>query len=132
VTDWAEWGTTVGTLVLARATFVSIRSSNRSARIAERALPAGQRSLLVVARRQDPVQEIQFADGRVLDCLSAQALFLHEKDVIYLAIPLRNTGCGLAQLHGSRSTHERDAAIRGDQEVDSLASEGRTMSTSWR
>ena len=52
MTDLAEWGTTVGTLVLAGATFVSIRSSNRSARIAERALLAGQRPLLVVARRK--------------------------------------------------------------------------------
>ena len=64
MTDLAEWGTTVGTLVLAGATFASIRSSNRSARIAERALLAGQRPLLVVARSQDPPQEIQFADGR--------------------------------------------------------------------
>jgi hypothetical protein len=114
VTDWAEWGTTVGTLVLAGATFVSIRSSNRSARIAERALLAGQRPLLVVARRQDPVQEIQFADGRVLDCPSAQALFLHEKHVIYLAIPLRNTGSGLAQLHGYGLDPEQADRVQSD------------------
>ena len=114
MTDWAEWGTTVGTLVLAGATFVSIRSSNRSARIAERALLAGQRPLLVVARRQDPAQEIQFADGRVLDCPSTQALFLHEEDVIYLAIPLRNAGSGLAQLQGYRLDPEQADLVQTD------------------
>jgi hypothetical protein len=114
MTDLAEWGTTVGTLVLAGATFASIRSSNRSARIAERALLAGQRPLLVVARRQDPSQEIQFADGRVLECLSTQALFLYEKDVVYLATPLRNAGSGLAQLHGYRLEPEQSDRVQID------------------
>ena len=41
MTDWASWGTAAGTLVLAGATFAAIRSSNRSARIAERSLLAG-------------------------------------------------------------------------------------------
>jgi hypothetical protein len=39
--DWAAWGTSAGTLVLAGATFAAVRSSNRSARVAERALLAG-------------------------------------------------------------------------------------------
>ena len=114
MTDLAEWGTTVGTLVLAGATFVSIRSSNRSARIAERALLAGQRPLLAVARREDPAQEIQFADGRVLECQSAQALFLQEKGVIYLAIPLRNAGSGLAQLRGYGLDAEQADRVQTD------------------
>ncbi len=59
MTDWAGWGTSIGTLVLAGATFVSVRSANRSARIAERSLLAGQRPLLVVARREDTPQEIR-------------------------------------------------------------------------
>ena len=62
-----------------RGDLCMIRSSNRSARIAERALLAGQRPLLVVARREDPAQEIQFADGRVMECLSTQALFSTRK-----------------------------------------------------
>ena len=114
MTDLAEWGTTVGTLVLAGATFVSIRSSNRSARIAERALLAGQRPLLVVARREDPAQEVQFADGRVLECSSTQALFLCENDVIYLATPLRNAGSGLAQLQGYRLDPEQADRVQTD------------------
>jgi hypothetical protein len=74
MTDWAGWGTAIGTLVLAGATFAAIRSSNRaarsaerSARIAERTLLAGLRPLLVVARPDDPAQRIQFADGRVIE-----------------------------------------------------------------
>jgi len=43
VTEWAAWGTAAGTLVLAAATFAAVRSSNRSARVAERALLAGLR-----------------------------------------------------------------------------------------
>ncbi len=114
MTNLAEWGTTVGTLVLAGATFVSIRSSNRSARIAERALLAGQRPLLVVARREDPAQEIQFADGRVLECLSSHALFLYENEVIYLATPLRNAGSGLAQLQAYRLDPEQADRVQTD------------------
>jgi len=54
VTAWvtlADFGTAVGTLVLAGATFVSVRASARSTRIAERALLAGQRPVLISTRR---------------------------------------------------------------------------------
>ena len=44
-----------GTLVLAVATFSAVRSSNRSARIAEQALQEQRRPLLVNARLDDPV-----------------------------------------------------------------------------
>jgi hypothetical protein len=76
VTDWAtaaSLATAGGTLVLAIATFASIRSANKSARtaeraarIAERSLMAGQRPLLVGSRIGDADQEIQFAEGNVL------------------------------------------------------------------
>ena len=38
-TDWASWGTAIGTLVLAVATFASVRSGNRAGRNAERSYP---------------------------------------------------------------------------------------------
>ena len=56
MTDWAAWGTSVGTLVLAGATFAAVRSSNRSARVAERTLLVGLRPLLVTSRAQDPAR----------------------------------------------------------------------------
>ena len=102
MTDWAAWGTSVGTLVLAGATFAAIRSSNRSARIAERSLLAGLQPLLVVARRDDPPEEVQFADGRVFKAGHGTALFYHESNVIYMALPLRNAGTGIAYLYGYR------------------------------
>jgi hypothetical protein len=114
MTDWAGWGTSIGTLVLAGATFAAIRSSNRSARIAERSLLAGQRPVLVVARREDPAQEIQFADGRVLENDPGQALFHYENQVIYLAIPLRNAGTGIAHLQSYRLEPEPAERVQAD------------------
>src|SRR5258708_9903502 len=57
VTAWvtlADVGTAVGTLVLAGATFISVRASAHSTRIAERALLAGQRPLLAPAGPDHP------------------------------------------------------------------------------
>ncbi len=102
MTDWAAWGTSVGTLVLAGATFAAIRSSNRSARIAERSLLAGLQPLLVLARRDDPPEEVQFADGRVFKAGHGTVLFYHESNVIYMALPVRNAGTGIAYLYGYR------------------------------
>jgi hypothetical protein len=56
--DWvtiSSLATAGGTLVLAAATFASVRSGNRSARIAERALQVGMRPLLTPSRLEDPL-----------------------------------------------------------------------------
>jgi hypothetical protein len=98
MTDWAAWGTSVGTLVLAGATFAAVRSSNRSARIAERSLLTGLRPVLTAPRRDDPCVQIQFADGRTFDTGWGDALVRRENGVIYLAIQLRNGGAGVAHL----------------------------------
>lgn len=119
--DWAGWGTSIGTLVLAGATFAAIRSSNRSARsaersarIAERTLLAGLRPLLVVARPSDPAQQVQFADGRVIEMTSGEAVFSPHAEVIYLALPLRNVGSGIAHLQGYRLEPETQDRVRQD------------------
>lgn len=96
----ADAGTAVGTLVLAGATFVSVRASARSTRIAERALLAGQRPVLAPAGLDDQAERVQFADGRVFAMGKQQALVKHDTGVIYLAIPLCNVGAGLALLCG--------------------------------
>ncbi len=100
MTDWAAWGTSIGTLVLAGATFSAVRSSNRSARIAERALLAGLRPLLTPSRPEDPDERVQFADGRVFGVRAGRAMLRREQGVIYLAIALRNVGAGIALLRG--------------------------------
>jgi hypothetical protein len=102
MTDWAAWGTAVGTLALAGTTFVAVRSSNRSARIAERALLAGLRPVLTPSRPQDAGEQVQFADGRVFDVAAGRALVREENGVVYLAIALRNVGSGVAVLRGYR------------------------------
>jgi hypothetical protein len=103
MTAWAtlaDVGTAVGTLVLAAATFVAVRASARSTAIAERALLAGQRPVLAPARPDDPAESVQFADGRVFSTGSGQPVVVQDAETIYLAIPLRNVGAGLALLHG--------------------------------
>jgi hypothetical protein len=98
----ADIGTAIGTLVLAVATFVAVRASIRSTRIAERDLLARQRPVLAPAEPDDPAQSVQFADGQVFAVGNGQALVRQQAGVIYLAIPLRNVGAGLAMLRGYR------------------------------
>ena len=65
--DWASvasLATALGTLVLAVATFASVRSANRTARAAEQSLQAGLRPLLVASRLPDDPQKVMFVDGK--------------------------------------------------------------------
>jgi hypothetical protein len=117
VTAWvtlADIGTAVGTLVLAGATFVSVRAAARSTRIAERALLAGQRPVLAPAGPDDPAESVQFADGRVFLVGSGQALAAQDAGVVYLAIPLRNAGAGLAVLYGYHLQGEPASRVAQD------------------
>jgi hypothetical protein len=100
LTPIASLATAGGTLVLAVATFVSVRSSNRSARIAERALLAGLRPVLAPARLQDPEQKITWGDGHWTRLQGGRGGVECTDDVIYLSMPLRNVGSGMAVLHG--------------------------------
>jgi hypothetical protein len=101
--DWStisSLATGAGTLVLAVATFASVRSSNRSARIAETALREQRRPVLVHSRLDDPVQKIAFAGGHWVRAEGAHAVVEHEGGVVYLALSLRNVGAGIGVLHG--------------------------------
>jgi hypothetical protein len=103
VTDWqtvSSLATAGGTLVLAAATFTAVRSSNRSARLAERALLAGMRPVLVSSLRGDPDQKLMWLGGRMMLLSGGRAVAEHDDGVIYLAIGVRNAGTGLAVLHG--------------------------------
>jgi len=67
--DWvtiSALATAGGTLVLAVATFASVRSANRAARVAEQSLLVGLRPLLVPSRLEDPAQKVAFAEGEYL------------------------------------------------------------------
>lgn len=108
--EWAtiaSLATAAGTLVLAVATFASVRSGGRSARaadraarIAERSLLAGQRPLLVNSRPQDPEQQVQFHEGKSLTVPGGEAKLDVTEATVYMAISVRNVGTGLAVMRG--------------------------------
>jgi hypothetical protein len=101
--DWATisaLATAGGTLALAGATYAAVRSSNRSARIAEQALQEQRRPLLVNARLDDPRQKVAFVDGHWIATQGARAVVDEDGDIVYLAIPVRNAGAGIAVLQG--------------------------------
>jgi len=111
--DWptvASLATALGTLVLALATFAAVRSANRAARAAERSLLAGLRPLLSSARPQDPPQKVLWMDGHFARAEGGRAVVEVMDDVIYLAAAVRNSGNGLALLHGWYPYPERKGA----------------------
>src|SRR3954453_7097459 len=94
ITTIAELGTAGGTLILAAATFGSVRSANRAARVAERSLQLGLRPLLVESRNEDPPEPAIFGSGKILMPGNGLACVEHDGDNIAMAIPLRNVGAG--------------------------------------
>jgi hypothetical protein len=102
-TDWAtisSFVTGIGTLVLAIATFAAVRSSNRSARIAEAALQEQRRPVLAPSRFDDPIQKIMFVEGHWIRADGGRAAAEHIDGVVFLAISLRNVGSGMAVCQG--------------------------------
>jgi hypothetical protein len=103
VADWvtiSSLATAGGTLVLAAATFASVRSANRSARVAELALQEQRRPVLVHSRADDRAQVIGFSDDRWINLPGGGAAVEATSDTAYLALSLRNVGAGLAVLQG--------------------------------
>ncbi len=103
--DWvtiSSIATAGGTLVLAVATFSAVKSSNRSARVAERALMAGLRPLIMPSRLDDPPQKVGFVDGRLLRVDGGRGAAEATPEAVYLAMSVRNVGAGIAVLHGWR------------------------------
>ena len=101
--DWptiASLATAAGTLVLAAATFASVRSANRAARTAERSLLAGLRPLFLSSRPQDPEQKVGWQDQHFARVGGGRAVVEEADGVIYLAASLRNAGSGIGVLHG--------------------------------
>jgi len=96
-----------GTLVLAAATFSSVKSANRAARVAEQSLLVGLRPLLLPSKLDDAPQKVGFADDKWLMVPGGQGATDVGPDAVYLAIALRNVGSGIAVLHGWRFYPER-------------------------
>jgi hypothetical protein len=101
--DWptvASLATAAGTLVLAIATFSAVRSSNRSARVAEVALQEQRRPLLASSRLEDPKQKIMFLEGNWVSAAGGHGVVEHDDGIVYLAISVRNVGSGIAVCQG--------------------------------
>ena len=101
--DWttvSSLATAAGTLVLAVATFAAVRSSNRSARIAEAALQEQRRPLLAPSRLEDPKQKIMFLGGHWSVAAGGRAAVEAVEGTVYLAISVRNIGSGMAVCQG--------------------------------
>ena len=99
--DWttiSSLATAGGTLVLALATFSSVRSSNRSAQATERMLMAGISPLVVNSRLQDEGIKVGFADNHWVKVPGGSAVAEVVDDVVYLVVSLRNVGSGIAVL----------------------------------
>ena len=103
--DWvtiSSLATAGGTLVLALATFSSVKSANRSARLAERSLLAGLRPILIPTHEDDPDQTVRFGDGIVITVPGHGGTIDLQIENLYMGIGLRNGGTGLAVIHGWR------------------------------
>lgn len=107
--------TGVGTLVLAVATFASVRSANRAARTSERALLQGLRPLLFPSRLSDEPLKVSFFDRHWMRVPGGQGAVEATPDVVYLAMSLRNVGSGLAVLDGWHVSSRPEA---GPQSAD--------------
>lgn len=102
--DWstiASLATAGGTTILAVATFSSTRAANRAAQASELSLKAGLRPVLFNARQQDPPQKVGYADDHWVLLRDGLAAVQEHDERLYLSIPLRNVGAGLAVLHSS-------------------------------
>ncbi|MEA2702264.1 MAG: hypothetical protein QOD63_209, partial [Actinomycetota bacterium] len=111
VTDWAtisSMATAGGTLVLAIATFSSVRSSTRAARIAEAALLIGVRPVLFPSRPNDIPQQLMWGDRHWAELGGGQAVMEVADGAVYLALSLRNVGSGIAVLRGWRVERAED------------------------
>jgi len=115
MTDWvtiSALATATGTLVLAVATFASVRSANRAARVAEQAFLIGQRPLVMPSRLDDPSAKMMWGDEHWAHVEGGRASVELVDGNIYLAMSLRNAGNGAAVLQGWRARPRvRDAPI---------------------
>lgn len=115
--DWttiASLATATGTMVLALATFSSVRSSNRSARLAERALSVRLRPLLMAGRLEDPPQKVRWGDDHIEKVEGSEAVVREVEGSHYLAFGVRNVGAGIAVLH-SWQLAPADGSAEADQ-----------------
>ncbi len=128
--DWvtiSSMATAGGTLVLAVATFSAVRSSNRSARVAELSLLAGLRPVLIPSREDDPVERVRFGDDHVVQVPGHGGVAEVADDRLYFSIALRNGGSGLAVLLGWRIEALRAGVAHAQPPLESFRHQSRDL-----
>jgi hypothetical protein len=123
----ASLTTAAGTLVLAVATFVSTRSANRAARVAERSLLVGLQPVLMHARMNDEMQKVGFSDDRWVRLEGPGAAFEVGDEAVYLAVAVRNVGSGIAVLQGWRVTPERILGVSSPPPLEEFRPQNRDL-----
>lgn len=110
----ASLATAGGTFVLALATFSATRSSNRSARLAERALLLRNRPVLSPSRLDDRMEKVPFIDQKWFRVKGGHAVVEYSDGVLFMIVGVRNVGTGVAVLRGWRAR----PGLLNAQEVD--------------
>jgi hypothetical protein len=131
MTDWgtvSALATAGGTLVLAAASFASIRSADRAAVSAERALQASLRPLFVSSRLEAPEQKVMWLDGHWTK-IGGSMGYAHtaEDGQLYLAASNRNIGPGLGVIHGWRLAETPLDSDNGPPGAESFRRQGRDL-----
>ena len=101
--DWvviSSLATGAGTLALAGTTYLSVKSANRAARVAEISLLAGLRPLLVASNESDELQRVNFYDVHGIAVPGARAAVEIVDENVYIVISVRNVGSGIGVVHG--------------------------------
>ncbi|WP_370154664.1 hypothetical protein [Streptacidiphilus sp. EB129] len=130
MTDWAtvsNLATAGGTLVLASATFSSVRSANRSARAAERSVQAALRPLLISSRVEAPEQKLYWQDGHWAKLPGSAGYLRPHEGALYLAASIRNVGPGLGVIHGWRLAERPQYAEHDHPPLASFRRQGRDL-----
>lgn len=127
VATLSNLATALGTLVLAVATFASIRSANRSARVAERALLQTLKPVLVPSRVTDPAEKLMWQDRHWAKLYGGRAVAEIAEDNIYLAISLRNVGSGIGVIQGWYLNAPYAVATPHHREQDQFRVQGRDL-----
>ncbi|MEA2396979.1 MAG: hypothetical protein QOK25_535 [Thermoleophilaceae bacterium] len=126
--DWAtisSLATAGGTLVLAVATYSSVRAAKRSAELTELALQEQLRPVLVQSSLDDPVQKIMFMDDHWVRVGGGQGVIEEADGVIYLVLSVRNVGSGIGVLQGWHPWGEMQRGSQEHRPVEHFRTQGR-------
>ena len=129
--DWAtisSLATAGGTLVLAVATFSSVRSANRAARTAERAFQFNTNPILFPSQYDDIQQKVRWGDDHFVVVGGGRGVLEEDNGIVYMAASLRNVGQGIAVIQGWRlepwiDFNERRSRDMTRPDVDSFRSQ---------